>query len=58
MDQLWRDLKSHISANYHYATIDEHAPAAARWVLSLTPAEALQQAGIFARNFWLKSFLK
>ena len=58
MDQLWRDLKSHISANYQYATIDEHAAAAEQWVLSLTPAEALQKAGIFAKNFWLKSFIK
>jgi len=58
MDQLWRDLKSHISANYQYTTIDEHAAAAEQWILSLTPGEALRKAGIFAKNFWLKSFIK
>lgn len=58
MDHLWRELKSHISANYQYATIDEHAAAAEQWILSLTPAEALRKAGILAKNFWLKSFIK
>jgi len=58
MDQLWRDLKSHSSANYQYATIDEHAAAAEQWILSLTPTEALRKAGILAKHFWLKSFIK
>jgi transposase len=58
MDQLWRDLKGHISANYQYASIDEHAAAAEQWIESLTPTEALRKAGLLAKNFWLKSFIK
>jgi hypothetical protein len=58
MDQLWRDLKSQISANYQFADIDEHAAFAERWVKSLTPTEALCKAGVLSKNFWLKSFFK
>ena len=58
MDQLWRELKGHISANYQYPTIDEHAAAAEQWIRSLTPTEALRKAGIRSKNFWLKSFIK
>jgi transposase len=58
MDQLWRELKGHISANYQYPTIDAHAAAAEQWIRSLTPTEALRKAGIRSQNFWLKSFLK
>jgi hypothetical protein len=58
MDQLWRELKGHISANYQYPTIDEHAAAAERWIRSLTYTEALRKAGIRSKNFWLKSFIK
>jgi len=58
MDQLWRELKGHISANYQYPTIDAHAAAAEEWILSLTPTEALRKAGILSPNFWLKSFIK
>src|SRR5712692_181045 len=36
MDQLWRDLKGNISANYQYAEIDEHADFAEQWVMALT----------------------
>jgi hypothetical protein len=46
MDQLWRELKGHISANYQYPTIEEHAAAAEQWIRSLTPTEALRKAGI------------
>lgn len=58
MDQLWRELKGHISANYQYPTIDEHAAAAEQWIRSLTSTEALRKAGIRSKNFWLKSFIK
>ena len=58
MDQLWRELKGHISANYQYPTIEEHAAAAEPWLRSLTPTEALRKAGIRSKNFWLKSFIK
>lgn len=58
MDQLWRELKGHISANYQYPTIEEHAAAAEQWIRSLTATEALRKAGIRSKNFWLKSFIK
>src|SRR6266446_639859 len=58
MDQLWRELKGHISANYQYPTIDEHAAAAAQWIMALTSTEARRKAGILSKHFWLKSFLK
>lgn len=58
MDQLWRDMKGNISANYQYPTIDEHAAAAQDWVRSLSDTEAKRKAGILSKNFWLKSFLK
>jgi transposase len=58
MDQLWRDLKSNISANYQYAEIDEHAAYAEAWVMSLSRTEALRKAGILSEDFWLKAFFK
>jgi DDE superfamily endonuclease len=58
MDQLWRELKGHISANYQYPTIDEHAAAAEQWIMALTSTEARRKAGILSKNFWLKSFIK
>lgn len=58
MDQLWRELKGHISANYQYPTIDDHAAAAEQWIMALTSTEAQRKAGILSKHFWLKSFLK
>lgn len=58
MDQLWRDLKSNISANHQYADIDKHAVYAKAWVRSLSRTEALRKASILSDGFWLKSFFK
>jgi transposase len=58
MDQLWRDLKSEISANYQFKDIDEHAAFAEQWVLSLSKTEALRKASVLSKNFWLNSFLQ
>jgi DDE superfamily endonuclease len=58
MDQLWRDLKSNVSANYQFKEIDEHAAWAQHWVLSLTRSEALLKASVFSKDFWLRSFFK
>ena len=58
MDQLWRGLKSEISANYQFENIDEHASWAEEWVLSLSRSEALLKAGILSKNYWLRSFLQ
>jgi hypothetical protein len=34
MDQLWRELKDNISANYQFKDIEEHAAMAEQWILS------------------------
>ena len=57
MDQLWKELKGKISANFQYASIDEHALNAEEWLLSLQPREALRKAGVLSKNFWLHAFL-
>ena len=58
MDQLWRELKADVSANYQFKTIDEHAAFAEHWVLSLSKTEALSKASVLSKNFWLNSFLQ
>ena len=57
MDHLWREMKGTISANYQFASIDEHAEYAENWVLKLSHREALRKAGVWSKNFWLQSFL-
>ena len=58
MDQLWRELKGNISANYQHPTIEAHAAFAQAWLRSLTDTEAKRKAGILSKNFWLRSFFK
>lgn len=58
MDQLWRELKGNISANYQFANIQRHAAFAQRWIFSLSKTETLRKAGILAKNFWLRIFLQ
>lgn len=58
MDQLWKGLKAEISANYQFKEIDEHATFAERWVLSLSRTEALRQASVLSKNFWLQDFVQ
>jgi DDE superfamily endonuclease len=58
MDQLWRELKDNISANYQFKDIEEHAATAEHWILSLSKSEALVKAGVLSKNFWLQSFLQ
>jgi transposase len=53
MDHLWRGAKNGVCANRQYATIDDQADEAERWVLTLTPREAKRKAGILSKNFWL-----
>jgi hypothetical protein len=57
MDQLWKELKGNVSANYQFSSIDEHADYAEDWLLRLTAKEALRKAGVLSKNFWLRSFL-
>ena len=58
MDHLWRSMKSDVSANHQYPTIEHHVSAAERYILNLSNKEALKKAGILSANFWLKAFLK
>ena len=57
MDQLWKDLKAAISANFQYKSIAQHADFAERWVFSLSRTEALRKASILSKDFWLRAFL-
>ena len=57
MDHLWKDLKRLIAANRQYATADESAEWAERWVYGLTPRQALRKAGVLSDRFWLKHFV-
>jgi transposase len=58
MDQLWKELKGQVSANYQFASIDRHAMQAETWLLSLSKREALLKAGVLSKNYWLRSFLQ
>jgi transposase len=58
MDQLWREMKGNISANYQYTNVEEHAACAQEWIMSLTATEAKCKASILSKSFWLKSLLK
>jgi len=58
MDQLWRALKGHLSAQAQSPTLEAQAAAAEPWRRSRTPSEALRKAGRRSKNFWLKSFIK
>lgn len=58
MDQLWKELKGQISANYQFASIDQHAGQAEEWLLTLSKREALRKAGILSKNYWLRTFLQ
>jgi transposase len=57
MDHLWKELKRRVVANRQFQTIDEEAKIAERWLLGLTPTEALRKAGILSGGFWLKKFM-
>lgn len=57
MDQLWRGLKTEISANAQFKQVEEHAAFAQQWIASLSKTEALCKAGILAQKFWLRAFL-
>jgi transposase len=58
MDQLWKELKSDVSANRQYPTVDEQADWAERFILGLSPRQALKKAGILSGDFWLKDLCK
>lgn len=57
MDQLWRGLKTEISANAQFENVEEQATLAQQWIAALSKTETLRKAGILAENFWLRAFL-
>ena len=58
MDQLWKELKGQISANYQFADIDHHAEQAEEWLMSLSKGQAMLKAGVLSKSYWLRSFLQ
>lgn len=54
MDQLWKQVKSDVSANYQFINIDEHATTAEKYIKKLTNLQAKIRAGILSKHFWLK----
>jgi hypothetical protein len=57
MDTLWGQGKDVISAGKQYATIDEQVDRFIGYLESLPAREALHTAGVYSKNFWLKSAL-
>ena len=55
VDQLFKCLKTDVSANYQYPCIEEHARAAEDYLHSLSREQILIKAGIKSKNFWLKA---
>jgi transposase len=58
MDRLWGQAKDAISANRQYETIEEHVEQFLQYLESLSDREALQKAGVFSSDFWLKSVMR
>jgi len=57
VDQLWRSVKSDISANKQYPSIEQHAQAAQDYVQKLSKRNALTKAGVYSEKFWLRKLL-
>jgi DDE superfamily endonuclease len=57
MDTLWGQGKDVVSADKQYATVDEQAELFLGYLGDLSAWEALDTAGVYAEDFWLKSVL-
>lgn len=57
MDHLWGPSKTTVSANRQYETIDLHVTRFLGYLTSLSPHEALTQAGVLSPHFWLRNVL-
>lgn len=53
IELLWADGKQTVCANRAYADVDEQALQFIAHLTTLTPAAALQRAGVQSANFWL-----
>jgi transposase len=56
VDQVWKELKGQISANYQFASIEEHVRQAEEWLMSLAVGEALRKVSVLTKNNLLRSF--
>jgi hypothetical protein len=57
MDHLWGKAKDKMTANWQYETIDDAAERFVDHVLALSNHEALIQAGVLSKKFWLRKAL-
>jgi hypothetical protein len=57
MDTLWGQAKDVICADKQYATIDEQVERFLEYLHSLPPRIALETAGVFAKDYWLRRVL-
>ena len=55
MDHLWRHGKAVMSANHQYASIDDQAERFIDYLSGLSRYEALNKAGLFAKECWLRT---
>jgi DDE superfamily endonuclease len=57
MDTLWGQAKDVISADKQYATLDDQVDRFIRYLQSLSAWETLHTAGVYSKDFWLRSAL-
>src|SRR3954452_16913114 len=58
MDTLWGQGKDVVCADTQYATIDEQVERFIDYLESLSAWDALHTAGVYSRDFWLKTALR
>ena len=58
MDTVWGQGKDVVCADKQYATIDEQVDRFISHLESLSAWETLHTAGVYSRDFWLKSALR
>jgi transposase len=58
LDRLWGHAKDAVSANRQYEMIEEHVEQFLDYLERMPDHEALEKAGVFSEDFWLKSILR
>ena len=54
MDHLWRHVKQDVLSNRPTRSINTSAEVACQYLLSLSPQQRLNKAGVLSGNFWLE----
>jgi hypothetical protein len=57
VEGLWGDGKDVVCADHQYQSIDEEVSSFTAYLSGLSNRDALQKAGIFSEEFWLKDAL-